>query len=117
MSGKLTNGNAEGTRFDADSPIGKLMRGLYNQEPLHDALKQLGETTRALGITTIDAAMRWAYYHSALGPNDGIILGASSITQIRSNVESIRQGPLPQECLDTFQRIWATLEPVRGDII
>lgn len=117
LSGKLTNGNAEGTRFGGDSPIGKLMQNLYNQESLHTALKQLEETARTLGITTIDAALRWAYYHSSLDENDGIILGASSVKQIKSNIESIRQGPLPQECLDTFERIWETLEPVRGDIL
>ncbi|KAI9927519.1 hypothetical protein MW887_003137 [Aspergillus wentii] len=117
LSGKLTNGTAEGTRFGGDSPIGKLMQNLYNQESLHTALKQLEETTRTLGITTIDDALRWAYYHSSLDENDGIILGASSVKQIKSNIESIRQGPLPQECLDTFERIWETLDPVRGDIL
>lgn len=117
MSGKLTNGNAEGTRFDGDGPMNKFMQNLYNQESLHDALKQLEETTRALGITTIDAALRWAYYHSSLEKGDGIILGASSIKQIKSNIESISRGPLPKECLDTFEHIWETLEPVRGDIL
>lgn len=117
LSGKLTNGNAEDTRFGSDSPIGKLMQNIYNQEPLHAALKQLEETTHILGISTIDAALRWAYYHSSLDENDGIILGASSVKQIKSNIESIRQGPLPQQCLDTFERIWETLEPVRGDIL
>ena len=93
------------------------MQRLYNQESLHTAFKQLEETTNSLGVTTIDAALRWAYYHSSLGENDGIIIGVSSVKQIKSNIESIRQGPLPQECLDTFDRIWETLEPVRGDIL
>lgn len=81
LSGKLTNGNTEGTRFDSDGAMNKFMQNLYNHEPLHNALKQLEETTRALGITTIDAALRWAYYHSSLEKGDGIILGASSIRQ------------------------------------
>lgn len=117
LSGKLTNGNTEGTRFDSDGAMNKFMQNLYNHEPLHNALKQLEETTRALGITTIDAALRWAYYHSSLEKGDGIILGASSIRQIKSNIESISQGPLSRECLDTFEHIWETLEPVRGDIL
>ena len=117
MSGKLTNGNAEGTRFDGNGPMNKLMQSLYNQESLHNAIKELEETTRALRITTIDAALRWAYYHSSLEKSDGIILGASSIKQVKSNIESIRRGPLPQKCLDTFEHIWETLEPMRGDIL
>lgn len=97
--------------------MNKLMQSLYNQESLHNALKQLQETTHNIGISTIDAALRWAYYHSSLEKDDGIILGASSVKQIRSNIESIKQGPLPQDCLNTFEQIWETLEPVRGDIV
>lgn len=97
--------------------MNKLMQNLYDQESLHNALKLLEDTTRTMGTTTIDAALRWAYYHSSLEETDGIILGASSIKQIRSNIESIRRGPLRQECLDTFEHIWETLEPVRGDIL
>ncbi|KAA8642736.1 uncharacterized protein ATNIH1004_009488 [Aspergillus tanneri] len=111
LSGKLTNGNPEGTRFDGEGPMNKFMQNLYNQESLHNALKELEETTGTLGITTIDAALRWAYYHSSLDTNNGIILGASSLTQIKSNIESISQGPLPQECLNTFELIWEKLEP------
>ena len=117
LSGKLTNGNVEGTRFEGNGPMNKFMQSLYDQESLHNAFRELEETTRALRITTIDAALRWAYYHSSLGKNDGIILGASSIKQIKSNIESILRGPLPQKCLDTFDRIWETLEPARGDIL
>ncbi|THC87557.1 hypothetical protein EYZ11_012995 [Aspergillus tanneri] len=117
LSGKLTNGNPEGTRFDGEGPMNKFMQNLYNQESLHNALKELEETTGTLGITTIDAALRWAYYHSSLDTNNGIILGASSLTQIKSNIESISQGPLPQECLNTFELIWEKLEPVRGEIL
>lgn len=88
LSSKLTNGNTEGTRFDGDGFMNKFMQSLYNQESLHNAFKQLEETTRALKITTIDAALRLAYYHSSLEKSDGIILGASSTKQIKSNIES-----------------------------
>lgn len=117
LSDKFTSGNTEGTRFDGDEPMNKLIQSLYNQESLHDALKQLQETTQNIGISTIDAALRWAYYHSSLENDDGIILGASSVKQIRSNIESINQGPLPQDCLNTFEQIWETLEPIRGDTV
>lgn len=117
LSGRLTHGSTEGTRFDSDGALGKHMQNLYDHESLHNALKLLEDTTQKMGTTTVDAALRWAYYHSSLEDADGIILGASSIKQIESNVESIRRGPLPQDCLNTFKRIWEALEPVRGDII
>lgn len=117
LSGRLTSGNAEGIRFGGDSALKNHMQNLYDHEPLHNALRLLGDTTRTMGTTTVDAALRWAYYHSSLEDTDGIILGASSIKQIESNTESIRRGPLPQECLDTFGQIWETLEPLRGDIL
>lgn len=117
LSGRLTHGSTEGTRFDSEGTLSKRMQSLYDHESLHSALKLLEDTTRTMGTTTVDAALRWAYYHSSLEDTDGIILGASSIKQIQSNIESIRRGPLPQECVDTFERIWEALEPVRGDII
>lgn len=93
------------------------MQEVYDKEGLHEALKKLEAVTGNLGITTIDAALRWAYCHSLLEDHDGIILGASSIEQLRSNVESIKRGPLPEECLRTFDEIWKELEQSRGKII
>ena len=93
------------------------MRELHDQDVLDTALKRSEEVTEAFGVTTIDAALRWAYYHSALAENDGIILGASSIAQIESKVESIGRGPLPEELLRISNGIWKGLEPSRGDVI
>ncbi|KAI9038214.1 aldo/keto reductase family protein [Aspergillus affinis] len=117
LSGKFTHGTAEETRFGANNPLGQFMQGLYDQEVLHTALQRLENATESLGITTIDAALRWAYYHSALTESDGIILGASSIKQLRSNVDSIQRGSLPEQLLPIFDDIWKGLEPSRGDII
>lgn len=93
------------------------MRELYDQDVLDTSFKRSEEVTEAFGVTTIDAALRWAYYHSALAENDGIILGASSIAQIESKVESIGRGPLPEELLRISNDIWKGLEPSRGDVI
>ncbi|KAA8649309.1 uncharacterized protein ATNIH1004_005210 [Aspergillus tanneri] len=73
LAGKLTHGTAEGTRFGHESSLKEYMQSLYDQEALPNALKALEATTQFLGITTIDAAWRWAYYHSVLGGKNGII--------------------------------------------
>ncbi|GJP95596.1 Male sterility family protein [Aspergillus niger] len=115
--GKFTHPTDEGTLFSADNPLGGFMRELYDQDVLDTSFKRSEEVTEAFGVTTIDAALRWAYYHSALAENDGIILGASSIAQIESKVESIGRGPLPEELLRISNDIWKGLEPSRGDVI
>ncbi|RDK36535.1 Aldo/keto reductase [Aspergillus phoenicis ATCC 13157] len=117
LCGKFTHPTDEGTLFSADNPLGGFMRELHDQDVLDTALKRSEEVTEAFGVTTIDAALRWAYYHSALAENDGIILGASSIAQIESKVESIGRGPLPEELLRISNGIWKGLEPSRGDVI
>ncbi|KAE8311054.1 NADP-dependent oxidoreductase domain-containing protein [Aspergillus transmontanensis] len=95
LSGKLTHGPAEGTCVDGDSPIGKAMQNIYNNESLHNALKTLEETTRSFHITTINVALQ----------GDRITRGASSIDRIRSNMKRINKGPLPEEYVKTFEDI------------
>lgn len=58
------------------------MNKLYDDESLHNAQRKLTASTSELGITPIEAALRWAVYHSALQEEDGIILGASKEAQI-----------------------------------
>jgi aflatoxin B1 aldehyde reductase len=62
------------------------MNKIYNNEALHNAQSKLVESTEKLGISPIEAALRWAVYHSALQQGDGIILGASKETQIVRSV-------------------------------
>lgn len=58
------------------------MNKVYSNEPLHAAQKKLAEATSEVGISPIEAALRWAMFHSALQEGDGIILGASKEAQI-----------------------------------
>jgi aflatoxin B1 aldehyde reductase len=58
------------------------MNKIYSNEPLHNAQKKLAQSTKEIGISPIEAALRWAMYHSALQKGDGIILGASKEAQI-----------------------------------
>ena len=57
----------------------------------YDALQEKHQ----LRLTEI--ALRWVQHHSALTPEDGIILGASSVTQLKQNLEDSEKGPLPEE--------------------
>lgn len=44
-----------------------------------------------------EIALRWCQHHSALTPDDGIILGASSAAQLEQNCSDSEKGPLPDE--------------------
>jgi len=64
-----------------------------------------------------EAALRWLFYHSALAENDGVILGASKISRLLSNLECIDRGPLEFGLVEVFKEVWADLEETRGAII
>ena len=55
---------------------------VYDHEPLHNAQRKLATSADELGITPIEAALRWVMYHSTLQEGDGIILGASRKSQV-----------------------------------
>jgi aflatoxin B1 aldehyde reductase len=62
--------------------VSQYMHKMYDNAPLHDAQRKLVKSTNELGITPLEAALRWVKYHSALQEGDGIILGASKEVQI-----------------------------------
>ena len=82
LSGSVTSGSMAGTRFDGDGAVSQYMHRMYDNVPLHNAQRKLAESTKELGISPIEAALRWVMYHSALQEGDGIILGASKRAQI-----------------------------------
>ena len=49
-----------------------------------------------------EIALRWMQHHSALNPEDGVIIGASSAAQLEQNCVDSEKGPLPQEVLDAL---------------
>lgn len=117
LSGNFARGSAAGTPFGGDSPVSQFTRKLYADEKLHAAFFKLDECTKDVGITTTEAALRWACYHSALTPEDGTILGASKIAQLESNIASIGRGPPPKKVVDVSEGIWIELEPTKGEIL
>lgn len=65
-------------------------------------------------ISMVEATYRWLLCHSALDNNDGVLLGASSLTQLNQNLEAClvakEKGPLPQSILDAFDEGWRLTE-------
>jgi aflatoxin B1 aldehyde reductase len=82
LSGSATYGSKEGTRFGSGGHMSQYLHNVYDKASLHNAQRKLAKSTDELGITPIEAALRWSMYHSALREGDGIILGASRESQI-----------------------------------
>ncbi|GAP89754.1 putative aldo keto [Rosellinia necatrix] len=109
LSGKLTSGNIEGTRFAKENMIGTFSKMQYDKKELHDAVRYLDSVLEPTGVSKIEAGLRWICYHSQLSPEDGIILGASKPHYLNENVASIRKGPLPVEIVTAIEKAWETL--------
>ena len=60
------------------------------------------------GINGHAAALRWTVYHSQLSVDheDAVLIGASGIAQLNTNLDMIEQGPLPQEVIDAMEDLY-----------
>jgi aflatoxin B1 aldehyde reductase len=99
----------KGTRFAKGGLIGDTLKKLYDKEELHEAVKHLDEVLEPVNIPKIEAALRWICYHSQLGPEDSIILGASKPYYLKENIAAFCKGPLPEETVTAIERVWRKL--------
>lgn len=65
-------------------------------------------------INIIEASYRWLAYHSMLKARrgDGIIIGASRLSQLEQNMAALEKGKLPDEIV---QAVWEAWEISRAD--
>ncbi|TGO12156.1 hypothetical protein BTUL_0093g00040 [Botrytis tulipae] len=117
LTGNYSVGKSDGTRISDGHPPGKVFQNLYGAPKLQQAMKDLQNILAPLGIFGREASLRWIYHHSKLGDGEGIILGASEISQIRENVRSISAGPLSEEVVQKIDGVWDLLAEDRGGIL
>ena len=95
---------------DTDTPRGKPLEQRLNGQPgLAAALREIEEACSRCGVSKQLATMRWFFHHSALRPGDAIIVGASTVEQLESNMDQLdEQGhtALDQELVLAFDRAW-----------
>ncbi|XP_061640008.1 aflatoxin B1 aldehyde reductase member 3 [Phyllopteryx taeniolatus] len=58
--------------------------------------------------TLLSAAMRWMYHHSQLKGDlgDGVVIGMSSVEQLRQNLAATEEGPLDERVVKAFGDAW-----------
>ena len=83
----------------------KVFQAIYVNEMSLELLQRLTETCDKAGVTVREAALRWLMRHSPLEEADGIILGASSETQMEQNLKACEGPALPQSVVDCFAEI------------
>ena len=79
-----------------------------------EAIKSIQKACDEENISLIEATFRWLLQYSALGGNDGILLGASSISQLEQNLEACSLTPdekiLSPSVLKAFDEAWKRTE-------
>ena len=108
--GLLTGKHLDFEKMPEDGRFHRLAsyRKRYWKPSYIEAVKLITEICVSLNIKPAEAAYRWLAFHSKLNDinNDAIIIGASSIEQFNSNLNSLERGELPIEILETFDNAW-----------
>jgi aryl-alcohol dehydrogenase-like predicted oxidoreductase len=89
-----------GTRFDNNEAY----RNRYWHKENFAAVERLKVATGQRPL--IDIALSWMLHHTKV---DCVILGASSLEQLRQNLEAAASGPLSPEVLAACEDVWAML--------
>ncbi|KAL6817479.1 Aldo/keto reductase [Trichoderma camerunense] len=95
-------------RWSKETGLGQMYHTLYNRPKFLEALDIWNEASNVSGIPKAELAYRWVAYHSVLKEHlgDGIVLGASRITQLEQTVAGLNNGPLPDSVVKTIEEVW-----------
>ncbi|KAK9703014.1 hypothetical protein K7432_010952 [Basidiobolus ranarum] len=100
----------EGSRFDSKTTFGKVYRERFWNNLFFDSVEDLKNAAKEIDSSLLDATLRWMAHHSGLGPNDGVIIGASSLEHLKENIAGYEKGPLPQSMVDAFDCAWENVK-------
>lgn len=96
------------SRFGALPMLGSF----YLKDDMVSQVRKLQDLCRSHGVTSMDATLRWLMHHSPLGPDDGVLLGASSIEQVQGNLKATQGGPLSEDLVGAFEDLWKSVEAI-----
>ena len=89
----------EGGRFDKN----RMYQDRYWNERTFHAVDRLKIIANEAERPLLDLAFAWLLHHTA---SDVVILGASSLEQLQSNLEACNGGPIPPEFVARFDEVW-----------
>ena len=81
----------------------------YWKDSYFRAVALVGGACEDAGVPMAEAAYRWLAHHSTLDDarGDGVIVGASRLSQLEQNLASLGSGPLPEEITSAFEGAWS----------
>ena len=85
-----------------------MYRKRYFNDAHWSALEELQAQAKKRNITMGEIALRWLSHHSRMdrARNDNVIIGASSLAHIESNLVALEQGPLDDELVALLDKTW-----------
>ncbi|EPE04183.1 aldo/keto reductase [Ophiostoma piceae UAMH 11346] len=100
-----------GSRYDPNMTFGAVYTGKYKTPAIEAAVQRVRDAAAAHQISGHAAALRWIVHHSALSGEhgDGVIIGVSSVEQLRSSLDAIDAGPLPADVLAAVEAISSSI--------
>ncbi|KAI0138974.1 Aldo/keto reductase [Hypoxylon sp. NC0597] len=101
-----------GSRYDPSHYIGSVYSRLYLKPAIMAAADNAAAVAAKHGIGGHAAALRWTTYHSVLkkAHGDAIIVGASSSEQLDANLDTIEQGPLPDDVVAALESVYEQVD-------
>jgi aflatoxin B1 aldehyde reductase len=113
---QLTSGSKGEGRWDPQSKMGSFYHTLYAKPTFFEALDKWNEISEAAGIPKAALAYRWVAFHSALDARlgDALVIGASSLNQVKQTAAALKAGPLPDEVAAQISGLW---EIVKNDAV
>ncbi|KJE95331.1 AKR7A2 protein [Capsaspora owczarzaki ATCC 30864] len=108
--------NQPAGRFFNDGAWAKTYRERYWKRENFDALEKvkaaIADSYPDGRMTLTAAALAWCLHHSVLSGDhgDAVILGASTVEQLRENLAGCATGPLDNAVVAAFDAAWANLE-------
>jgi aflatoxin B1 aldehyde reductase len=113
---QLTSGTKGEGRWDPQSALGSFYHALYGKPAFFEALDKWNEIAQAMGIPKAALAYRWVAFHSGLDARlgDALVIGASSLNQVKQTVAALRNGPLPENVAEQIADLW---EIVKNDAV
>lgn len=81
----------------------------YWKKSFFDAVEIIKSAAEKHGFTSIEATYRWLAYHSMLNGDrgDAILIGASKLSHLQQNIETLKAGPLPEDVVEAFEQAWS----------
>ncbi|KAL4892051.1 NADP-dependent oxidoreductase domain-containing protein [Aspergillus ambiguus] len=103
-----------GSRFDPHIAQGSIHRKRYWNNVYFDALEAIHACAEKHGLGDGEIALRWLKHHSFLEEKlgDAIIIGASSVNHLETNLMDLEKGPLPDEVVQVVEEVWPRVKGV-----